>query len=154
MAELRNKVVVVTGASSGIGAATALLAAAEGYAVAINYMSDHKAAEALVDGVAQLVEAGAVGDVEGNQGRRLAGSGADGVVQFLEAALGARDGHHMSARDGEGLGAGAADAAAGAGNQSDTILHGVPEPSMIIKVSPWPTTTSASLSVRWKNMAS
>jgi NAD(P)-dependent dehydrogenase (short-subunit alcohol dehydrogenase family) len=43
-----NKVLLITGGSRGIGAATAHLAAAEGYAVAINYVSDRKAADALV----------------------------------------------------------------------------------------------------------
>ncbi|MCW9035659.1 MAG: SDR family oxidoreductase [Alphaproteobacteria bacterium] len=42
-----TKVVVITGASRGIGAATARLAAKEGYDVCINYASDHKAAEAV-----------------------------------------------------------------------------------------------------------
>jgi len=41
------KVMIVTGGSRGIGAATARLAAAEGYAVAINYVKDAQAAEKL-----------------------------------------------------------------------------------------------------------
>jgi NAD(P)-dependent dehydrogenase (short-subunit alcohol dehydrogenase family) len=40
---------LITGASRGIGAATALLAAAEGYDVAVNYSRDVRAAEAVVD---------------------------------------------------------------------------------------------------------
>jgi len=40
---------LITGASRGIGAATALLAAAEGYDVAVNYARDARAAEAVVD---------------------------------------------------------------------------------------------------------
>ena len=40
---------LITGASRGIGAATALLAAAEGYAVAVNYARDAQAAEAVVE---------------------------------------------------------------------------------------------------------
>ncbi len=41
-------VLLVTGASRGIGAATSLLAARAGYAVAVNYCSDQQAAEAVV----------------------------------------------------------------------------------------------------------
>ncbi|MNO75328.1 Glucose 1-dehydrogenase 1 [compost metagenome] len=43
-----NKVMLITGASRGIGAATALLAAERGYAVGINYRSQREAAEELV----------------------------------------------------------------------------------------------------------
>lgn len=39
---------LITGGSRGIGAATALLAAARGYAVAINYLRDESAADAVV----------------------------------------------------------------------------------------------------------
>ena len=38
-------VLLVTGAGRGIGAATATLAAARGYAVAVNYRRDRAAAE-------------------------------------------------------------------------------------------------------------
>ncbi|MEQ8232912.1 MAG: SDR family oxidoreductase [Gammaproteobacteria bacterium] len=48
-----EQLVLITGASRGIGAATALLAAEQGYAVGINYRSD---AEAAAD-VARAVEA-------------------------------------------------------------------------------------------------
>ncbi|MCY1397246.1 putative oxidoreductase YgfF [compost metagenome] len=47
------KVMLITGASRGIGAATALLAAERGYAVGINYHRQREAAEAL----AQRIEA-------------------------------------------------------------------------------------------------
>jgi NAD(P)-dependent dehydrogenase (short-subunit alcohol dehydrogenase family) len=43
-----SKVLLVTGASRGIGAATATLAAARGYDVAVNYLRDAKAADAVV----------------------------------------------------------------------------------------------------------
>ena len=51
-----DKVMVVTGGSRGIGAATARLAASQGYAVCINYLRDAKAAQALK---AELERAGA-----------------------------------------------------------------------------------------------
>jgi NAD(P)-dependent dehydrogenase (short-subunit alcohol dehydrogenase family) len=43
-----SKVLLITGGGRGIGAATALLAAKAGYAVAINYLSDDAPAKALV----------------------------------------------------------------------------------------------------------
>ena len=45
------KVVLITGASRGIGAATARLAAARGYDVCVNYRRDRAAAEAIADAV-------------------------------------------------------------------------------------------------------
>ena len=42
-----KKVLLVTGGSRGIGAATARLAAAEGYAVAVNYVRDRESGEKL-----------------------------------------------------------------------------------------------------------
>ncbi|MFC0267277.1 glucose 1-dehydrogenase [Kushneria aurantia] len=53
-------VMIITGASRGIGAATAKLAAARGYAVAINYVSNREAAEQVVS------------DIESAGGRALA----------------------------------------------------------------------------------
>ncbi|MBK0414402.1 SDR family oxidoreductase [Chromobacterium haemolyticum] len=50
------KVVLITGASRGIGAATARLAAVEGWRVAVNYRLDQTGAEAVV---AELRQAGA-----------------------------------------------------------------------------------------------
>jgi NAD(P)-dependent dehydrogenase (short-subunit alcohol dehydrogenase family) len=44
---------IVTGASRGIGAAVARLAAARGYAVAVNYSRDREGAEAVVRGLAR-----------------------------------------------------------------------------------------------------
>lgn len=46
-----KKVIVITGASRGIGAATARLAAARGYAVCVNYLKNQVAANALVDDI-------------------------------------------------------------------------------------------------------
>lgn len=43
-----DKIVLVTGGSRGIGAATALLAARQGWAVAVNYTQDAAAAETVV----------------------------------------------------------------------------------------------------------
>jgi NAD(P)-dependent dehydrogenase (short-subunit alcohol dehydrogenase family) len=43
-----KKIVLITGASRGIGAATALLAAQQGWAVAVNYQSNQAAADAVV----------------------------------------------------------------------------------------------------------
>jgi len=43
-----SKVLLVTGGSRGIGAATALLAAQQGYAVAVNYTANSLAADAVV----------------------------------------------------------------------------------------------------------
>src|SRR5512141_228420 len=43
-----KKVILITGASRGIGAATARLAAARGYAVCVNYLNNHAAANAVV----------------------------------------------------------------------------------------------------------
>jgi NAD(P)-dependent dehydrogenase (short-subunit alcohol dehydrogenase family) len=49
---VERKVVLVTGGSRGIGAATALLAAQRGYAVAVNYLRDADAADAVVARIA------------------------------------------------------------------------------------------------------
>ena len=48
MSAARAKVMLITGASRGIGAATARLAAQRGYDVAVNYASNKVAAEAVV----------------------------------------------------------------------------------------------------------
>lgn len=44
---MTDKVIIVTGGSRGIGAATALLAGRRGYAVCVNYVSNREAAEAV-----------------------------------------------------------------------------------------------------------
>ncbi len=46
-----NEVVLITGGSRGIGAATALLAARKGYAVAVNYTSNEAAADQVVNAI-------------------------------------------------------------------------------------------------------
>src|SRR5262245_43011918 len=46
-----DKVVLITGGGRGIGAATALLAAQRGYAVAVNYASNSLAADEVVRGI-------------------------------------------------------------------------------------------------------
>ena len=43
-----SKVLLITGGSRGIGAATARMARAEGYAIAVNYVSDKNAADSVV----------------------------------------------------------------------------------------------------------
>ena len=43
-----KKVVIVTGAGRGIGAATAILLASQGYAVCVNYLSKIEAPSALL----------------------------------------------------------------------------------------------------------
>lgn len=53
-----SKTLLITGASRGIGAATARLAAKRGYDVAVNYVSNRAAAEAVV---ADVVKAGRKG---------------------------------------------------------------------------------------------
>lgn len=58
-----RRVLLVTGGSRGIGAATARLAAAAGYAVAVNYLSNRDAADAVVSeiehtgGIARAIQA-------------------------------------------------------------------------------------------------
>lgn len=64
-----TKVLLITGGSRGIGAATARLAHAEGYAVSINYVGDQKAADALVKelgskAIAVQGDVAKLGDVE------------------------------------------------------------------------------------------
>ncbi|MDO9360349.1 MAG: SDR family oxidoreductase [Polaromonas sp.] len=48
-----SKIVLITGASRGIGAATALLAAGQGYAVAVNYTANSLAADEVVRQIRQ-----------------------------------------------------------------------------------------------------
>lgn len=48
-----KKTILITGSSRGIGAATARMAASEGYQVAINYLTNHQAALEVVDFINQ-----------------------------------------------------------------------------------------------------
>lgn len=48
-----DRVLLVTGASRGIGRACALLAAEQGWAVGVNYREDASAADAVVDTIAK-----------------------------------------------------------------------------------------------------
>lgn len=78
-----QKVLLITGASRGIGAATASLAAARGWAVAVNYHRQRDAAQAVVDAIR----------ADGGRAVALAGdvaSEADVLRLFVdtEAALG------------------------------------------------------------------
>lgn len=50
---MSTKVMIVTGGSRGIGAATAILAAQRGYAVCVNYIRNRKAAESVVNQIEQ-----------------------------------------------------------------------------------------------------
>ncbi|HEY9762660.1 MAG TPA: SDR family oxidoreductase [Trichocoleus sp.] len=49
-----EKVLIITGASRGIGAATACLAAEQGYAVCVNYLRNQEAANNVVNSIKQI----------------------------------------------------------------------------------------------------
>jgi len=49
-----DKIMIVTGGSRGIGAATAMLAAQRGYAVCVNYLHNRKAADEIVRSIEQI----------------------------------------------------------------------------------------------------
>ena len=74
---LKDRVALVTGASRGIGAATAKLLAAHGAAVAVNYLQNEQAAKAVVDAIT-------------NSGGRALAVGADVREQSQVEAMVAR----------------------------------------------------------------
>lgn len=80
--------------------------------------------EPLEDRPTQPVDGASVHQIERNQGGVLARGGEDGVVQLLQAALGARGGDDVGAGLGQGQGALMADAARGADDQGDAAGKG------------------------------
>ena len=68
MTMLEHRVVLITGASRGIGAATARLMAKHGAAVAVNYVSNAAAAERVVQDITR--EDGRAIAVRADQGTR------------------------------------------------------------------------------------
>src|SRR5690606_13593928 len=85
---------------------------------------DVELAEAFEDGAAQTVDAAAVDQVEGHQGRVLARGGENGVVQLFERTLGAAGGDDVGAGLRQGEGGFIADAARGADDEGDTVFEG------------------------------
>jgi NAD(P)-dependent dehydrogenase (short-subunit alcohol dehydrogenase family) len=78
-----NRVMIVTGGSRGIGAATARLAASRGYAVCVNYRKDRDAADAIVE------------EIKANGGHAIAvaadvssESDVDNLFKIVDARLG------------------------------------------------------------------
>ncbi len=63
---MSGKILLVTGGSRGIGAAVAQQAAAQGYAVAVNYKSDDKAAASVVNAIVK--GGGQAVAIQGNMG--------------------------------------------------------------------------------------
>ena len=62
----RRPVVLITGAGRGIGAATAQLAAGRGFDVAVNYKTDARSANAVIDAVKAQGRAGLA--IQGDMG--------------------------------------------------------------------------------------
>jgi NAD(P)-dependent dehydrogenase (short-subunit alcohol dehydrogenase family) len=76
-----QSVLLVTGGSRGIGAATCKLAAARGYAVAVNYKADNAAAEAVVAAISET--GGRAIAVQGDMARE------DDIARMFETVDGA-----------------------------------------------------------------
>lgn len=84
-----NKVLLITGAARGIGAATASLAVKQGYTVVINYLSNHAAAKSLFE---QITVAGGqaslcAADVSTEEGIATLFSHVDTVYGRLDALV-------------------------------------------------------------------
>jgi NAD(P)-dependent dehydrogenase (short-subunit alcohol dehydrogenase family) len=80
---MTQKILLVTGGSRGIGAATARLAAAQGYAVGVNYKSDEKAAARVVEAIAKT--GGKAVAIQGDMGRE---SDVETVFKTVDDKLG------------------------------------------------------------------
>lgn len=80
---MTGKILLITGGSRGIGAATAKRAAEQGYAVAINYKSDEKAAASVVDSIAKA--GGKAVAIQGNMGVE---SDVERVFETVDSKLG------------------------------------------------------------------
>lgn len=76
-------VLLITGASRGIGAATARLAAARGYAVGVNYRSDATAAQAVVEEIQQAGGQALALQADVSDERQV-----EGLFSALDGALG------------------------------------------------------------------
>jgi len=88
MGGLMRGIAIITGASRGIGAATALLAAKSGYDVCINYVADKAAATGVAEtcrneGVRAIVAQADVGEPEAVRGLFLACDQQLGAVTLL-----------------------------------------------------------------------
>jgi NAD(P)-dependent dehydrogenase (short-subunit alcohol dehydrogenase family) len=78
---MTQPMMIVTGASGGVGSATALLAARRGYAVAVHYFQNHGAAEEIVAAIRR--ENGRAAAIQADI------SVEDDVVRLFESAAGA-----------------------------------------------------------------